>query len=206
MTLSQLYEAVTGKLSVKKGQFLDGSVYTKMDIHDMIKEFEDEGIGIREEMVNGMTGEVFDTLLFYGPQTAYRLPKFVKEDRHAIGMRGPKNPITGQPLTGKRHAGGQKVGEMEQWVMMAQGSMASFYEEFYLDSDKRTIHICRNCSELAIYNEHIGRYRCKTCGDRADICNIDSSKTALYFIQQMMMAGIKIKLNPEPRRYETIME
>lgn len=206
MTLSQLYEAVTGKLCVKKGQFLDGSVYTKMDVHDMLKEFEETGIGVREEMVNGMTGEVFDTLLFYGPQTAYRLPKFVKEDRHAIGMRGPKNPITGQPLTGKRQAGGQKVGEMEQWVMMAQGSMASFYEEFYLDSDKRTIHICRNCSEIAIYNEHIGRYRCRTCGDQADICNIDSSKTALYFIQQMMMAGIKIKLNPEPRRYESMME
>lgn len=101
MTLAQLFETMIGKLCVKKGQFVDGSIYTKLDIPEMIKELEANGIGMREEMVNGRTGEVFDTYLFYGPQTAYRLPKFVKEDRHAIGMRGPKNPITGQPLTGE---------------------------------------------------------------------------------------------------------
>ena len=172
----------------------------------MIKELENNGIGTREEMVNGRTGEVFDAFLFYGPQTVYRLPKFVKEDRHAIGMRGPKNPITGQPLTGKRHGGGQKVGEMEQWVMMAQGSMASFYEEFYLDSDKKIAYICRNCNEFAIYNENIGRYCCKQCNDQADICAVDSSKTAMHFLQQMMMAGIKISPIPEPRCYEELME
>jgi DNA-directed RNA polymerase beta subunit len=202
MTLAQLFETLISKLAVKKGKFIDGSIYTKMNIHEMIKEMEDNGIGIREPMVNGMTGEMFDAFLFYGPQTSYRLPKFVKEDRHAIGRHGPKNPITGQPLTGKRMQGGQKVGEMEQWVMMAQGSIASFYEEFYLDSDKKTIYICRNCNEIAIYNEHNGRYRCKQCIDRADICAIDSSKTSMHFIQQLYMSGIKLKLYPESRLFE----
>ena len=112
----------------------------------------------------------------------------------------------GQKVDKKRHGGGQKVGEMEQWVMMAQGSMASFFEEFYLDSDKKTIYICRNCNEMAIYNETIGRFRCKQCGDQADICSIDSSKTAVHFLQQMMMAGIVIKAIPEPRMYESLMK
>ena len=103
-------------------------------------------------MINGITGELFDTFLFYGPQTIFRLPKFVKEDLHAIGRQGPKNPITGQPLTGKRLGGGHKVGEMEQWVMLAQGSMYTLMEEFYLDSDKREIYICRGFNEISIYN------------------------------------------------------
>ena len=205
MTIAQLFETLIGKMCAAKGAFIDGSIYTKIDIEELVKEFEAAGIGMREPMINGMTGEMFDTFLFYGPQTAYRLPKFVKEDRHAIGRHGPKNPMTGQPLTGKRLGGGQKVGEMEQWVMMAQGSIASFYEEFYLDSDKKTIHICRNCNEIAIYNDNTGRYRCKQCIDQADICAIDSSKTALHVMQQLYMAGIKIKMIPEPRIYEEVM-
>lgn len=206
MTLGQLFETLISKLAAKKGKLVDGSIYTKLNVPELVKELEANGLGMREPMVNGMTGEMFDAFLFYGPQTTYRLPKFVREDRHAIGRHGPKNAITGQPLTGKRLSGGQKVGEMEQWVMMAQGTTASFYEEFYLDSDKKQIYICRNCNEMAIYNEHTGRYRCKQCIDRADICTIDSSKTSLYFLQQMYMSGIKIKLYPEGRMFEQVAE
>ena len=83
---------------LRRGIFVDGTVYTKLDVHELVKELEEEGLGVREQMVNGITGELFDTFLFYGPQTVFRLPKFVKEDRHAIGRQGPKNPITGQPL------------------------------------------------------------------------------------------------------------
>ena len=89
--------------------------------------------------------------------------------------------------------------------MMAQGSMASFYEEFYLDSDRKTIYICRNCNTIAIYNEHTGRYRCKQCIEQADICAVDSSKTAMHFIQQMYMAGIQISMIPEARAWEEYM-
>ena len=204
MTLAQLFETSISKLCAKKGIITDGTVYTKFDIHDLIKELEENGLGVREKMINGITGEIFDTLLFYGPQTIFRLPKFVKEDRHAVGRSGPKNPITGQPLTGKRLGGGHKVGEMEQWVMLAQGAMYTLMEEFYLDSDKKSIYICRNCNELAVYNAELERYRCKICQDRADICTIDSSKTSLWFLQQLQMCNIKTKLHPEPRTFETL--
>ena len=56
------------------------------------------------------------------------------------------------------------------------------------------------------HNEDIGRYRCKKCQDQADICAIDSSKTSLYFQQQLFTAGIKIQPIPEPRLYEEYME
>lgn len=202
MTLAQLFETSINKLCAKRGVFIDGTVYTKFDLHELVDELESEGLGVREQMVNGITGEVFDTLLFYGPQTVFRLPKFVKEDRHAIGRMGPINQITGQPLTGKRLGGGHKVGEMEQWVMLAQGSMYTLMEEFYLDSDKREMYICRSCNDFAIYNETLGRYKCKTCKEKVDICQVDSSKTASWFLQQLQMCNIRTKLHPEPRIFE----
>ena len=203
MTLAQLFETTINKLCAKKGIFVDGTVYTKLDVHELVKELDAEGLGVREQMINGITGELFDTFLFYGPQTVFRLPKFVKEDRHAIGRMGPKNPITGQPLTGKRLGGGHKVGEMEQWVFLAQGSMYTLMEEFYLDSDSREMYICRKCNDFAIYNSDRGKYKCKSCKEDVDICKIDGSKTAQWFLQQLQMANIKIKLHPEERIFET---
>uniref|UniRef100_A0A6C0LLU2 DNA-directed RNA polymerase n=1 Tax=viral metagenome TaxID=1070528 RepID=A0A6C0LLU2_9ZZZZ len=206
MTLAQLFETSINKLNASRGQFTDGTVYTKFDIHELVKELEKEGLGVREQMINGITGEMFDTLLFYGPQTTFRLPKFVKEDRHAVGRSGPKNLITGQPLTGKRLGGGHKVGEMEQWVMLAQGSIYTLFEEFYYDSDKREIYVCRGCNDFAIYNNKLGKYKCKTCGELADIAMIDSSKTSSWFLQQLCIANIKIKLKPEERIFEEYMD
>jgi DNA-directed RNA polymerase beta subunit len=202
MTLAQLFETVLTKLCAKKGIFIDGTVYKRFDVHELLEELEKEGLAVRDKMVNGRTGEMFETLLFYGPQTIFRLPKFVKEDRHAVGRSGPINHITGQALTGKRMGGGHKVGEMEQWVMLAQGAMSTLFEEFYLDSDHRPMYICRSCDTIAIYNANQSRYRCKTCGDGADICSMDSSKTSMLFLQELAMANIRVKIHPEGRRYE----
>jgi len=153
-------------------------------------------------MINGRTGEPFDTYMFYGPQTSFRLPKFVRNDIHASGMFGPKNPVNGQPLTGKRNKGGAKSGEQEGWVLLAQGAMAILHEDFFKHSDYLPIHICRNCNQLAIYNEELGRYRCKQCAGQSDICQIDSSRTALYTIQLLHMTNIEFKMVPTPRGYE----
>ncbi|GAH00748.1 unnamed protein product, partial [marine sediment metagenome] len=87
-----------------------------------------------------------------------------------------------------------------------QGTTAHIIEEFFLDSDYRKIYICRNCNKIAIYNEKLGRYRCKICMDNVDICAIDSSKTSTYVLQELQMANISIDLKPEPRCYERLEE
>lgn len=203
MTLGQMFETTISKLAAKKGDFIDGTVYNRFDTMELMDELEKEGLVIREKMINGMTGELIDTALFYGPQVILRLLKFVKEDRHAIGKTGPKNPITGQALIGKRTGGGHKVGEMELWVILAQGAANTLNEEFFLDSDVFPIHVCRSCNKMAIYNERRGRYRCSNVDcPFTDIAVIDSSKTALLFLQELQMANIGVNIYPEPRLFE----
>jgi DNA-directed RNA polymerase beta subunit len=202
MTPAQLFETSMSKLCAKKGIFIDGTVFRKYNVYELFKELEKEGIALKDTLINGSTGEAYDALMFYGPQTIFRLPKFVLEDRHAVGRSGPLDPITSQAVTGKKMHGGHKVGEMELWVYMTQGAMSCFHEEFYLDSDYRKIYICRGCNELATYNPTISRYKCRICKDNVDICAVDSCKTTTMVIQELMSANIKLKAIPEKRKYE----
>ncbi len=202
MTFAQLFETTIQKLCAKKGVFIDGTVYKKLDIYELFDELEKEGVAVRERLTNGITGEVFDAMLFMGPQSTIRLPKFVIEDRHAVGRTGPINPMTAQALTGKRVHGGHKVGEMEAHVFLAQGTISTFFESFYLDSDFRKIYICRGCNEPAIYNEKESRYRCRICRDRADITTLNSCKTTMLVLHEWAAANIKVELVPEGRKFE----
>lgn len=203
MTLAQMFETTVSKLAVKQGHIVDGTVYTRFDTEELVAELEKEGLAVRDQMINGITGELIDVAMFFGPQTVLRLPKFVREDRHAIGKSGPKNPITGQALTGKRSGGGHKVGEMELWVLLAQGAANILNEEFFLDSDTFPIHVCRNCHKLAVYNERRNKYKCTSANcESSDIAVMDSSKTALLFLQELQMANIGVGIQPEARMFE----
>ncbi len=202
MTYAQLFETAAQRVCAKKGIILDGTVYRKLDVRELLEDMEKSGVGVRERMTNGITGETFDALLFAGPQCVLRLPKFVVEDRHAVGRQGPINPLTAQAITGKRVQGGHKVGELETWVFLAQGTMSVFFEEFYLDSDARKMYVCRGCNEPAIYNEEKSVYRCKICSDKADIAEVASCKTTMLVLHEWAVANINVKLVPEPRKFE----
>ena len=203
MTLAQLFETTIQRLCAKKGMYVDGTVYRKFDVYELFDELEREGLAVRERMINGITGEAFDARLFFGPQSILRLPKFVIEDRHAVGKSGPINPMTAQAITGKRVQGGHKVGEMEAWVMLAQGTMSILFEEFYMDSDHKKMYICRGCNQPPIYNDTKSKYNCRICkGDKADIVVVDSCKTSMLVLHEWAAANIKVELVPEGRKFE----
>lgn len=204
MTMAQLFEIILHKVCVAKGVSVDASVYRSCDIYTLLEELEKLGLGVREKMIDGITGELQDAMIFTGPQVVFRLPKFVLDERQVTGRIGPLNPQTSQALTGKRQGGGAKVGEYDLWVLLAQGSMGYMHECFYLDSDYKKIFICRNCNEFAIYNPAYGKYRCNVCGDRADICIVDGSKTSTMIMHKMGCANIKLNLVPEARKFETL--
>lgn len=203
MTLAQLFETTIQRLCARKGMFVDGTVYRSFDIYELFDELEKSKLAKRELMVNGITGEVFDTLLFFGPQSILRLPKFVIEDRHAVGKSGPINPTTAQAITGKRVQGGHKVGEMETWVFLAQGVMSTFFEAFFKDSDSKKMYVCVGCNQPAIYNESKSKYNCRKCkGDNADIVSIDSCKTSMLILHEWAASNINVELIPEGRKFE----
>jgi DNA-directed RNA polymerase beta subunit len=109
------------------------------------------------------------------------LQKFVIDEHYAT-RTGPTSALTRQPLDGKNNDGGLRLGEMEKDVFCAHGTMRALFEKFYKDSDGIDLPICRICGNRAVVNEKMGIYKCKYCGDNADIVNVASSWVSNLFI------------------------
>jgi DNA-directed RNA polymerase beta subunit len=151
-------------------------------------------------MYNGKTGDWIDTLIFIGPTTYQRLQKFVIDEQYAV-RTGPTSALTHQPLDGKNNDGGLRLGEMEKDVIMSQGVNRALHEKFYADSDGIDIQVCRLCGTRAVVNEKVGIYKCKECGDNADIANVPSSWVANLFFNEASAMNVNMTFTLAPHIY-----
>ena len=204
MTIGQLIETTVGKICAHKGAHTDGTSFLPIDHFKIIEELLSLGYRYNglERMYNGFTGEYFDSAIFIGPNLEQRIQKFVLDDEQVVAGSGPTDATTGQPLGGKHVQGGLKIGEMENWALCSHGAMLNMYEKLSTDSDGRVMNICRNCGNFAVYNEYRNIYVCKTCEEYADIVNVDSSKAAMLFIEELAAANISMKFGVTPREFE----
>ena len=198
MVIGQIIATVMGELSVRKGTTHDAKPFKKIDIVEVIKELEGYGINnmCHKRLYNGRTGNWIDTLIFIGPVAYQRQKKFVLDNAYAV-HNGPISNLTRQPTEGKANEGGLRLGEMEKDVIVAHSAMRTLYEKFYEDSDGIKLPICR-CGERAIINEKENIYKCKKCGDSADISMVHSSWVANIFMHEAAAMGIPLKLELAP--------
>ena len=91
--------------------------------------------------------------------------------------------------------------EMEKDCYCAHGTARALYCKFYNDSDGFNLPICRICGNRAVVNEKLGLYKCKYCGDSADIANIASSWVANLFFQEASAMNIKMSFSLAPHTY-----
>ena len=204
MAIGQLIESSMGLVCARRGMVADGTAFLPVD-HAAVADslvacgFRFNG---RSRMYNGMTGEYFDAAIFAAPSVGQRLTKFVIDDEQSVGGSGPTDATTGQPLGGKHVQGGLRLGEMEWWAFGAHGASLNLFEKTSTDSDGRVMHVCRGCGNLAVLNEFLNIYRCKTCGEAADIARVDSSKSAILFHEELAAANIHVRLGLRPREFD----
>jgi DNA-directed RNA polymerase beta subunit len=200
MTVGQWIETEQAKINARKGVISDGTAFLPVDHTKIASGLLECGFRYngRERMYNGMTGEYFDASIFIGFTHEQRLQKFVLDDEQAVAGSGPTDATTGQPLGGKAHQGGIRAGEMEQWGFESHGAMINMFEKTMTDSDGRKAHICRGCSQFAVYNEFHGIYSCRTCGELANIATVDSCKAAILFHEEIAAANIRMRMGLKP--------
>ncbi len=85
-------------------------------------------------LFNGHTGELFDQKVSVGIMYMLKLHHLVEEKIHARAI-GPYSLVTQQPLGGKAHFGGQRLGEMEVWALEAYGAAYTLQEFLTVKSD-----------------------------------------------------------------------
>ncbi len=140
MNLGQLLETSIGlalRLNKSDNQNLEtiGQAFKRVDLDPIRKIFHTTNAGEAPEIVN-QYGRIFldlpngkktETPVVVGFQHIVRLKHVATQKAHVRGWpnlsRQPAyNLVTGQPVSGKRRGGGQRLGEMEIWALSAHSA------------------------------------------------------------------------------------
>ena len=88
----------------------------------------------RTTLYDGRTGVPFSEKITVGYMYIMKLAHLVDDKMHARST-GPYSLITRQPLGGKAHGGGQRMGEMEIWAIEGYGAAHTLQEFLTIKSD-----------------------------------------------------------------------
>ena len=141
-----------------------------------------------DHMLCGKTGRPIKCAVFNG--TAYlRVLKHMARDKLRSRVRGPTNELTRQTSVGKRHFGGQKAGEMENWNFHCHGMPYMFSNVNYECADKFIAYQCTRCSIPAIGGRDTGLYLCSMCLQSDCIVRLKVPYITSLAFQEMYAAG-----------------
>ena len=204
MTIAQLKETLLGKVLLSLGLFGDGTSFGTLDVHTIAQKLQNVGYESygNEVMYNGLTGEQFETNIFFGPVFYQRLKHMVNDKQHSRSI-GPMVNLTRQPAEGRSRDGGFRVGEMERDVLIAHG-MSRFCKERLFDvSDKYSVHVCKKCGMIAAYNNNdkpnmfykdemsdFTIHLCNTCGNQTDFAKVDVPYAYKLMAQELQTINI----------------
>ena len=204
MTVGQLLETSLSKVCARKGIIMDGTGFRDLNPDNIHKLLYDNGFRRNgmELMMNGISGERFDNEIFFGLIMEQRLQKFVRDNGYATSRQCPTDAKTGQPIGGKAHGGGLRIGEMEDLTLNTHGALMMTYEKWAMDSDGFKMYVCRKCGYQAVYNARERIYKCKKCKDYADISEIETTRSSVVFQAELQASGIDMRLGLAPREFE----
>ncbi len=134
LTDDELYSVA--KEIARKGLFMATPVFegaTEAEIKKLLKEANLPESG-QITLYDGKTGEPFHQKVTVGYMYMLKLHHLVDDKVHARST-GPYSLVTQQPLGGKAHFGGQRLGEMEVWALEAYGAAYSLQEFLTVKSD-----------------------------------------------------------------------
>ncbi|KAF7789452.1 hypothetical protein EIP86_000397 [Pleurotus ostreatoroseus] len=100
-----------------------------------------------EPMYSGITGQEFAADIYIGVVYYQRLRHMVL-DKFQVRTTGPVDPVTRQPVKGRKRAGGIRFGEMERDALIAHGTSFLLQDRLMNCSDYSTAWVCRTCGSL----------------------------------------------------------
>lgn len=206
MTIGQLLECISAKLGCAIGKFQDGTPFqsdvTAEKLGDALHAagFQRHG---NERMINGMTGEMLETSVFFGPVFYQRL-KHMVQDKIYGRSRGPVNPLTQQPLEGRSREGALRFGEMERDCGIAHGASALLSDRLVRSSAPARVPICRKCGCLGehAHDEMFGASivgkepYCRAC-DSHDVALAIVPYPYKLLLQELYAVGIAVRHETE---------
>ena len=136
MNLAQLFEVHIGMAARKLGYKVATQAFRGIPNDKIADELERAGYDRsgKFQLYDGRTGEPFQEETTVGVMYMIKLRHMVIDKIHARST-GPYTMVTQQPLGGRAHNGGQRLGEMEVWALEAYGAASTLQEMLTIKSD-----------------------------------------------------------------------
>ncbi|KAL5487694.1 hypothetical protein ACEPAI_5802 [Sanghuangporus weigelae] len=153
MTIGMLVESMAGKAGAMHGIAQDATPFKFSEDDTAVNYFGEQLLAAgynyygNEPMYSGITGEEFAADIYLGVVYYQRLRHMVL-DKFQVRTTGPVDPITQQPVKGRKRAGGIRFGEMERDALIAHGTSFLLQDRLMNCSDYSLAWVCRTCGSL----------------------------------------------------------
>lgn len=189
MTVGKMIELVDGKAGLLDGSQKYGTAFSGDNVTECGKVLTENGYTYsgKEMLYSGLTGNVHQAYVFFGPIYYQRLKHMVK-DKMFARSRGPHVVLTRQPTQGRSRDGGLRVGEMERDCLVAHGVSLLLVERMLISSDPFTASVCTKCGILT-YSGH-----CRYCRDGSNVKEFRVPYACKLLFQELMSMNIQPRI------------
>ena len=215
MTIGMLIESIAGKAAVVKGQAtVDATTFR--DYQDgatahgyfgqQLRQAGYEYLGT-EEMYSGVHGTMMTANIFVGVIYYQRLRHMVL-DKAQVRATGPIDPLTRQPVKGRKRHGGIRFGEMERDSLLSHGVSFLLRDRLLRCSDAYSDSACRSCGTILSHvpnkDDPEARPVCIACGE--DCVDVPIPFVFRYLCAELASMNIGVRLELEEPNACSIME
>jgi DNA-directed RNA polymerase III subunit RPC2 len=190
MTVGKLMELVCSKAAALRGSMGDGTAFAGDSADTISKQLLSFGYNYhgKDVFYSGITGELMQAYVFFGPIYYQRLKHMVTDKMHARST-GPRSMLTRQPTEGRSRSGGLRVGEMERDCMVGYGASNLLNERLLISSDMFAADICHVCGNLGYNN------RCTYCKAKGTTSKVNMPYAFKLLIQELQGMGVSLRLS-----------
>lgn len=104
-------------------------------------------------------------------------------DKFQVRSTGPINPMTRQPIKGRKFGGGIRLGEMERDSLLAHGAAYVLHDRLHTCSDYTTLDACAGCGSI-LSAAHVPSGECAAASGDAfsAIAHVNSGTTLWHLV------------------------
>ncbi|PVD31138.1 hypothetical protein C0Q70_10416 [Pomacea canaliculata] len=216
MTIGMMIESMAGKAAALHGLYLDATPFTFSEDQPASDYFGSMltagGYNYygTERMYSGVDGRELTADIFFGVVYYQRLRHMVS-DKYQVRSTGPIDPLTQQPVKGRKRMGGVRFGEMERDALIAHGSSFLLQDRLLNCSDRCTAMLCKECESLvspvldkpapniaAVTSEARRQWRCRTCGQTDSVGPITLPFVLRFLVAELAVMGINMTFKVRP--------